>query len=89
MDTGQILADILSNGSNRVHLIGVAGSGMSGLAGLLLALGPLFAIFLLFEGTRGLFEGWVRGLAGAALGHWAPRSCWGSSSPCSNPGSPR
>src|SRR3954469_14798810 len=39
MDTGQILADILSNSSNRVHLIGVAGSGMSGLAGLLLALG--------------------------------------------------
>lgn len=38
------------------------------LAGLLLALGPLFAIFLLFDGTRGLFEGWVRGLAGAALG---------------------
>jgi type IV secretion system protein VirB6 len=37
-------------------------------AGLLLALGPLFAIFLLFDGTRGLFEGWVRGLAGAALG---------------------
>jgi type IV secretion system protein VirB6 len=31
-------------------------------------LGPLFAIFLLFDGTRGLFEGWVRGLAGAALG---------------------
>lgn len=38
------------------------------LAGLLLALGPLFAIFLLFEGTRGLFEGWLRGLAGAAMG---------------------
>jgi type IV secretion system protein VirB6 len=38
------------------------------LAGLLLALGPLFAIFLLFDGTRGLFEGWIRGLAGAALG---------------------
>ena len=38
------------------------------IAGLLLALGPLFAIFLLFSGTRGLFEGWVRGLAGAALG---------------------
>jgi type IV secretion system protein VirB6 len=37
-------------------------------AGLLLALGPLFVIFLLFDGTRGLFEGWVRGLAGAALG---------------------
>lgn len=38
------------------------------LAGLLLALGPLFALFLLFDRTRGLFEGWVRGLAGAALG---------------------
>ncbi|MDB5678262.1 type IV secretion system protein [Sphingomonas bacterium] len=38
------------------------------IAGLLLALGPLFVIFLLFDGTRGLFEGWVRGLAGAALG---------------------
>src|SRR4051812_33613381 len=39
MDTGQILADIFSGGSTRVHLIGVAGSGMSGIAGLLLALG--------------------------------------------------
>jgi type IV secretion system protein VirB6 len=38
------------------------------IAGLLLALGPLFALFLLFDHTRGLFEGWVRGLAGAALG---------------------
>ncbi|MGH6614355.1 type IV secretion system protein [Sphingomonas sp.] len=37
-------------------------------AGLLLALGPLFALFLLFDATRGLFEGWVRALAGAALG---------------------
>ncbi|WEK01798.1 MAG: type IV secretion system protein [Candidatus Sphingomonas phytovorans] len=37
-------------------------------AGLLLALGPLFALFLLFDATRGLFEGWVRGIAGAALG---------------------
>lgn len=38
------------------------------IAGLLLALGPFFIAFLLFEGTRGLFEGWVRVLAGAALG---------------------
>jgi type IV secretion system protein VirB6 len=38
------------------------------IAGLLLALGPLFALFLLFDGTRGLFEGWIRGLGGAALG---------------------
>lgn len=37
-------------------------------SGLLLALTPLFAIFLMFDGTRGLFEGWVRGLVGAALG---------------------
>ncbi len=39
MDTGQILADILVGGELRIHLIGVAGSGMSGLAGLLMALG--------------------------------------------------
>lgn len=37
-------------------------------AGILLALGPLFIAFLLFEGTRGLFEGWVRGLVAALLG---------------------
>lgn len=34
---------------------------------LLLALGPLFIGCLLFEATRGLFVGWVRVLAGAAL----------------------
>jgi len=39
MDTGQILADILTGGELKIHLIGVAGSGMSGIAGLLLALG--------------------------------------------------
>jgi UDP-N-acetylmuramate--alanine ligase len=38
-DTGQILAEILVGGELKVHLIGVAGSGMSGIAGLLLALG--------------------------------------------------
>ena len=37
-------------------------------AGLLLALGPFFIAFLLFDATRGLFEGWVRALAAAALG---------------------
>jgi len=37
-------------------------------AGLLLALGPFFIAFLLFDGTRGLFEGWLRVLGGAALG---------------------
>jgi len=38
-DTGQILAEILVGGDLKIHLIGVAGSGMSGIAGLLLALG--------------------------------------------------
>jgi len=37
-------------------------------AGLLLALGPFFIALLLFEGTRSLFEGWVRGLVAAMLG---------------------
>ena len=35
---------------------------------MLLALGPFFFAFLLFDGTRGLFEGWLRVLAGTALG---------------------
>lgn len=39
MDTGQILAGIIIGGELKIHLIGVAGSGMSGIAGLLLALG--------------------------------------------------
>lgn len=37
-------------------------------AGLVLALGPLFALLLLFDGTRAFLEGWIRALAGAALG---------------------
>jgi type IV secretion system protein VirB6 len=37
------------------------------ITGLMLALGPFFIAFLLFDGTRSLFEGWVRVLAGAAL----------------------
>lgn len=39
MDNGPLLAELLVSGSRRIHLIGVAGSGMSGIAGLLLALG--------------------------------------------------
>ena len=34
---------------------------------LLLALGPLFAGFLLFDSTRGIFEGWLRAMIGLAL----------------------
>jgi type IV secretion system protein VirB6 len=37
-------------------------------AGLLLALGPVFAGLLLFDTTRGLFTGWLRGLTLTALG---------------------
>lgn len=36
-------------------------------AGLMLALGPFFIAFLMFDSTRSLFEGWVRVLGGAAL----------------------
>ena len=37
--TTQELAEVLHGAPRRIHLIGVAGSGMSGIAGLLLALG--------------------------------------------------
>ncbi|MFN4356237.1 MULTISPECIES: type IV secretion system protein [Sphingopyxis] len=40
-------------------------------AALLLALAPLFAAFLLFDGTRGLFEGWLKALLGVAFGSLA------------------
>lgn len=35
--------------------------------GLLLALGPVFAAFLLLDSTRGMFEGWLRAALGFAL----------------------
>jgi len=56
-------------GSRMLFLIAaIAGLGAVRLiAGLLLAVGPFFVAFLLFENTRSLFEGWVRVLAGAAL----------------------
>ena len=37
------------------------------LAGLMLAMGPFFIAFVMFDNTRSLFEGWVRVLAGAAV----------------------
>ena len=57
-------------GARATYLIGALGALalVRLVAGLLLALGPFFIAFLLFDGTRGLFEGWVRVLAGAALG---------------------
>ncbi|MDO7843134.1 type IV secretion system protein [Sphingomonas immobilis] len=56
--------------ARTVYLAGAIGSlaGVRLVAGLLLALGPLFALFLLFDTTRGLFDGWVRALGAAALG---------------------
>lgn len=38
------------------------------LAGLLLAIAPLMAALLLFEATRGIFAGWLRGLVLVTLG---------------------
>jgi type IV secretion system protein VirB6 len=57
-------------GSRILYLAGAIGALASVrlVAGLLLALGPFFIAFLLFEGTRGLFVGWIRALAAAALG---------------------
>jgi type IV secretion system protein VirB6 len=58
-------------GGARVMYLVTAIAGFASVrlvAGLLLALGPFFIAFLLFDGTRGLFEGWIRGLAAAALG---------------------
>jgi type IV secretion system protein VirB6 len=37
-------------------------------AATLLALGPLFVVFLLFDATRGWFAGWLRGLAATMIG---------------------
>jgi type IV secretion system protein VirB6 len=56
-------------GSRMLFLIGAIGglAAVRMVAGLLLAIGPLFVAFLLFENTRSLFEGWLRVLAGAAL----------------------
>lgn len=57
-------------GARIVYLTGAVGAlaAMRLIAGIMLALGPFFVAFLLFEGTRGLFEGWIRVLAGSALG---------------------
>ncbi|HMC91686.1 MAG TPA: type IV secretion system protein [Allosphingosinicella sp.] len=56
-------------GSRMLFLVGAIGglAAVRMVAGLLLAVGPLFVAFLLFENTRSLFEGWIRVLAGAAL----------------------
>jgi type IV secretion system protein VirB6 len=62
--------DTLALGGSRILFLLTAIGGLAAVrvvAGLMLALGPFFIAFVLFDGTRGLFEGWVRALAGAAF----------------------
>lgn len=61
--------DTLGN-ARLVWLAGIIGvfALLRLVAGLLLALGPLAAGMLLFEPTRGLFSGWLRGLVLALIG---------------------
>lgn len=57
-------------GGSRIIFLLTAVAGLAVVrivAALLLVLGPFFIAFLLFDGTRSLFEGWVRVLAGAAI----------------------
>lgn len=68
---GTALQDEAAFGWSRLlYLAGTIGSvGLLRLiAGLLLALAPLAAGLLLFEATRGLFAGWLRGLVLSVLG---------------------
>ncbi|MEP5937333.1 MAG: type IV secretion system protein [Erythrobacter sp.] len=68
---GTALADETALGLARVaFLSGVIGTLalLRIAAGLLLAIAPLAAGLLLFEHTRGLFAGWLRGLVLALLG---------------------
>ncbi|WP_379548273.1 type IV secretion system protein [Qipengyuania sp. DSG2-2] len=68
---GQGLADEETFGTARLFFLsGIIGSLalLRVIAGLLLAIAPLAAGLLLFEQTRGLFAGWLRGLVLALVG---------------------
>ena len=68
---GSALADDSAFGLARLtYLAGIVGSLalLRIVAGVLLALAPLAAGLLLFEQTRGLFSGWLRGLVLALVG---------------------
>lgn len=57
-------------GGSRILYLIAAVAGLTAVrivAGLMLALGPFFIAFVMFDSTRSLFEGWVRIIAGAAL----------------------
>lgn len=69
--SAQALEDENSFGMGRLFFIAglLASFGLLRIiAGFLLALGPLAAGMLLFEPTRGLFSGWLRGLVLALVG---------------------
>jgi type IV secretion system protein VirB6 len=62
--------DAFALGGSRILFLLTAIAGLAAVrivTGLMLALGPFFIAFLMFESTRSLFEGWVRVLAGAAV----------------------
>ena len=62
--------DAFALGGSRILFLLTALASLGALrvvAGLMLALGPFFVAFFMFDSTRSLFEGWVRVLAGAAL----------------------
>lgn len=62
--------DAFALGGSRILFLLTAIAGLAGvrvIVGLMLALGPFFVAFLMFDNTRSLFEGWVRVLSGAAL----------------------
>jgi type IV secretion system protein VirB6 len=57
-------------GGSRILYLLTAIAGLAAvriIAALMLAIGPFFIAFLMFDSTRSLFEGWIRVLAGAAL----------------------
>jgi type IV secretion system protein VirB6 len=62
--------DAFALGGSRIlfELTAIAGLAIIRIVtGLMLALGPFFIAFLMFDATRSLFEGWVRVLAGTAI----------------------
>ncbi len=63
--------DAFALGGSRILFLLTAVGALAAVrvvTGLMLALGPFFIAFLMFDSTRSLFEGWVRAIAGAALG---------------------
>jgi len=62
--------DAFALGGSRILFLLTAIAALASVrivAGLMLALGPFFIAFLMFDNTRSLFEGWLRVLAGSAL----------------------